>query len=46
MSTLPNPNLRWEKSYTFEAGLDLGFFNNRYTLNMTFYNRRTKDKLA
>lgn len=46
LSTLPNPGLRWEKSYTFEVGLDLGFLDNRYTLSMAYYNRRTKDKLA
>ena len=46
MSTLPNPNLTWEKSYTFELGADMSFFENRYNLNVTYYNRRTKDKLA
>ncbi len=46
LTTLANTALRWEKSHTFEVGLDLGFMENRYTLNTTFYNRRTKDKLA
>lgn len=27
-------------------GLDLGFLDNRYTVSMAYYNRRTKDKLA
>lgn len=43
---LPNPTLRWEKSHTFEVGVDLGFLNNKYMLNATFYNRRTMDKFA
>ncbi|MDE5711901.1 MAG: SusC/RagA family TonB-linked outer membrane protein, partial [Bacteroides sp.] len=46
LTTLPNPGLKWEKSHTFEVGLDLGFLENRYMANLTFYNRRTKDKLA
>lgn len=43
---LPNPALRWEKTATFEAGLDLSFFENRLTTNFTFYNRLTSDKYA
>lgn len=46
LTTLPNPNLVWEKSYTFEVGLDMGFFENKYNLNLTYYNRHTKDKIA
>lgn len=46
LGKIPNPNLRWEKSHTFEVGVDLGFLNNKYMLNATFYNRRTKDKFA
>lgn len=46
LSTLSNAGLRWEKSHTFEVGVDLGFLENKYMLNATFYNRRTKDKLA
>lgn len=46
LSTLPNPNLRWEKTRTAEIGLDLGFLNNRFTLGFTFYDRLTSDKYA
>lgn len=35
-----------EKSYTFETGFDIGFLNNKYILNFTYYNRRTQDKFA
>ncbi|MDO4782788.1 MAG: TonB-dependent receptor [Capnocytophaga felis] len=45
IGNLPNPGLQWEKSRTFEGGLDLGL-NNRYTLNTTYYNRLTLDKYA
>lgn len=46
LSTLPNPNLRWEKTRTAEVGMDLGFLNNRFTLGLTYYNRLTSDKYA
>lgn len=46
LSTLPNPDLRWEKTRTAEVGLDLGFLNNRFTLGFTFYDRVTSDKYA
>lgn len=46
LSTLPNPDLRWEKTRTAEVGLDLGFLNNRFTLGFTFYDRVTSDKFA
>ena len=46
MTSLPNPVLTWEKSYTFEVGADVSFLNNKYNMNVTYYNRRTKDKLA
>lgn len=44
INTLPNPNLKWEKTRTGEAGIDLGFLNNRFNLGLTYYNRLTMDK--
>lgn len=46
LTSLPNYGLRWEKTNTFEVGADLGFFNNRITANLTYYNRHTLDKFA
>lgn len=46
LSTLPNPGLLWEKSNTFEVGVDLGFLQNRYNFNISYYNRHTTDKIA
>ena len=43
---IPNPYLMWEKSRTFEVGLDLGFLENRINANLTYYNRLTSDKYA
>ena len=46
IGSLPNPALRWEKTKTGEAGLDLSFFENRLNANFTYYNRLTSDKYA
>ncbi|MDD4283535.1 MAG: TonB-dependent receptor [Fermentimonas sp.] len=43
---LPNPGLRWEKTRTFEVGVDVSFFENRLNANLTYYNRLTMDKYA
>lgn len=46
IGSLPNRNLRWEKTRTAEIGLDLSFFQNRFNTNFTYYNRLTSDKYA
>lgn len=46
LSSVPNPYLVWEKSWTFETGLDMSFFDNRLNANVTYYNRHTSDKIA
>ena len=38
-----DPNLEPETSKEFETGIDLGFFNNRVTLEATYYNRQIDD---
>ncbi len=40
---LENPNLRWETSWTFNAGLDFGFFNDKITGTIDVYDKRTSD---
>ncbi|WP_244954723.1 SusC/RagA family TonB-linked outer membrane protein [Winogradskyella helgolandensis] len=45
-NTLPNPDLRWETSTTFNAAIDFGLFNNRITSTIEYYNTRTKDLLV
>lgn len=45
-SSLMNTALRWEKSKTFEGGLDLGFFNNRLSFILDYYVRNTSDLLT
>ncbi len=46
IGSLPNPNLRWERTRTAEVGLTLGFLQNRFNLDLTYYNRLTMDKYA
>ncbi len=46
IGTLPNPSLQWEKTRTFEGGIDVSFFQNRLNANITVYNRLTYDKHA
>lgn len=38
-----NPDLTWETTTTWNAGLDFGFLNNRITANIDGYYRKTTD---
>ena len=42
---LPNPNLRWETSEQLDFGLDARFLNNRLTLGVDYFDKKTKDLL-
>ena len=37
--------LRWESKYTWNVGFDLGFFNNKITMDINLYTQTTKDML-
>lgn len=41
-----NPDLTWETTTSYNAGLDFGFFNNRITGSIEYYTRKTTDLLA
>jgi TonB-linked SusC/RagA family outer membrane protein len=43
---LPLLDLRWERSTTFNMGLDVGLFGNRVSLISDFFIRDVQDKLA
>jgi len=45
-SLLPTLGLLWEKSTTFNAGLDVSLFDDRITIITDVYSRDIKDKLA
>lgn len=40
-----NPDLKWETTTTWNAGLDYGFLNNRINGSIDFYYRKTTDLL-
>ncbi len=40
---LPNPDLKWEKTHQFDIGVDFGMFNNRLSVEVSYYNKQTKD---
>ncbi|WP_142783402.1 SusC/RagA family TonB-linked outer membrane protein [Changchengzhania lutea] len=42
---LPNPNLQWETTTTFNVGLDFGLFNNLLSGTLEYYKANTKDFL-
>lgn len=38
-----NPDLKWEKTAMLNVGLDFGFFNNRLSGTVEYYDKRTSD---
>ncbi|SFE47594.1 SusC/RagA family TonB-linked outer membrane protein [Thermophagus xiamenensis] len=42
---LANPNLRWEKTASWNVGLDFGFLENRVTGTVDYYVMSTKDMI-
>ena len=44
-SQLPNADLSWETTAQFDAGVDFGFFNNRFNGTFDYYNKTTDDLL-
>jgi TonB-linked SusC/RagA family outer membrane protein len=42
---LGNPNLRWESTVSYDAGIDIGIFNNRLSLVADVYSKKTSDLL-
>ena len=45
LNQLPNPDLKWETTDQYDAGLDLGAWNNRFTATVDVYSKRTYDLL-
>ncbi|WP_281310346.1 SusC/RagA family TonB-linked outer membrane protein [Flavobacterium flavigenum] len=45
VTELPNADLGWEYSTTWNYGLDFGFFNNRLSGTIEYYKTNTKDLL-
>ena len=42
---LPNPDLKWETTSETNVGVDFGFYENRFSASIDFFNRVTSDQL-
>ena len=42
---VPNPDLGWETTYQYDAGLDVGFWQNRLQFTLDWYYKKTTDLL-
>ena len=45
LGELQNPNLTWEKTATFDVGVDFGLFNSRLSGSVDYYQANTTDLL-
>ncbi|MEN6618834.1 MAG: TonB-dependent receptor [Rikenellaceae bacterium] len=45
MKNIANPDLKWEASEQYNAGLDLGLFNEKLSFTLDVYQKDTKDLL-
>jgi TonB-linked SusC/RagA family outer membrane protein len=45
VANVPNPDLSWEKTDSYNAGFDLGLFNDRIQFTFDAYSKRTNDLL-
>lgn len=45
VSTIADPSLTWETSYTYNIGAELGLLDNRIFLSLEYYNRDSKNLL-
>ena len=41
-----DPNIKWEETTTWNAGIDFGFLDNRITASFDYYLRKSKDLLS
>src|SRR5690606_23497461 len=45
VGNLGNPGLQWEKTKTYDAGFELGLFENKLNFDISYYNRTTTELL-
>lgn len=45
ISTMANPDLKWEKTKQLDVGFDLSLFNSRINVGVDYYKKNTKDLL-
>lgn len=46
ITSLSNRSIHWERSEQMDLGFDLGLLNNRFSLELDYYRRDTKDMLV
>lgn len=46
LKSLGNPNLRWETTTSYDAGVDFGLYNNRVNGSIAYYRRNVSDMLS
>jgi len=46
INRLPNPDLRWEKTKSYNIGVDASFFEGRLTFTFDKYGKRTEDLIT
>ncbi|WP_245188841.1 SusC/RagA family TonB-linked outer membrane protein [Maribacter dokdonensis] len=46
LSSVGNPNLRWETSEAINAGVELGFFNDKFNVDFEWFKITTKDLIT
>lgn len=44
-TSVPNDNIRWETTRTWNVGIDLGFWSNRITTSFDWFDKKTDDIL-
>ncbi|RKD88169.1 TonB-dependent receptor [Mangrovibacterium diazotrophicum] len=45
ISSMANPDLKWEKTAQWDFGFDLGLFENRLNFDISYYHKKTTDLL-
>ncbi|MFT4095154.1 MAG: TonB-dependent receptor [Niabella sp.] len=45
VSSISNPDLKWEKTAQFDVGIELGLFQNRLGFDVSYYHKLTSDLL-
>lgn len=45
VNTVPQPDVRWEKSATYNYGVDLGLITNRLNITFDYYHKKNTDLL-
>jgi TonB-linked SusC/RagA family outer membrane protein len=45
INSIANPDLKWETTYQYDAGLDIEFLDGRFVLTADVYAKQTKDML-